>query len=433
MITLFFIILAGIFVGVLTGLLPALPVYIGPFLLYYFHNDLSLEYLLVFWLVVVSGSQFFGSVATITTKIPGEESALVYLQDLDGLTLQERNSLLHQTAIGSLIGGIVSSVFLYFALKIVNLDNLPVLASVKFQLVLYTVTLLSLLVTNKNLVWTILLFCLGFMISPQNNYAINSTWFELKTWFQGYTFFMVLLGVMIIPQILAYYDNKTSYDSKFTKITSSSQNLWLSFKSTFIGLVAGLIPGPSATTASAIAYKTTTTRSVRDKIIAAETANNSSVISCALPLLAFALPINQNTLIMSNIADIKSLYLPNAIFAGSFFQSFSVLDITIMSLIVSLFIYYYLSTHLIDLYARFVVTLHSRIKYILIAVIALLIGIDLYTAETTLVLYLILLTFFTILGIVLKLKNVSPLPLLFTIILGDKLIWLYIQAYNIYF
>ena len=432
MITLFFIILAGICVGILTGLLPALPVYIGPFLLYYFHNDLSLEYLLVFWLVVVSGSQFFGSVATITTKIPGEESALVYLHDLDGLTLQERNSLLHQTAVGSLIGGIVSSVFLYFALKIVNLDNLPVLASVKFQLVLYTVTLLSLLVTNKNLVWTILLFCLGFMISPQNNYAINSTWFELKTWFQGYTFFMVLLGVMIIPQILAYYDNKTSYDSKFTKITSSSQNLWLSFKSTFIGLVAGLIPGPSATTASAIAYKTTT-RSVSDKIIAAETANNSSVISCALPLLAFALPINQNTLIMSNIADIKSLYLPNAIFAGSFLQSFSVLDITIMSLMVSLFIYYYLSTHLIDLYARFVVTLHSRIKYILITVIALLIGIDLYTAETTLVSYLILLTFFTILGIVLKLKNVSPLPLLFTIILGDKLIWLYIQAYNIYF
>lgn len=432
MITLFCIILAGICVGVLTGLLPALPVYIGPFLLYYFHNDLSLEYLLVFWLVVVSGSQFFGSVATITTKIPGEESALVYLQDLDGLTLQERNSLLHQTAIGSLIGGIVSSVFLYFALKIVNLDNLPVLASVKFQLVLYTLTLLSLLVTNKNLVWTILLFCLGFMISPQNNYAINSTWFELKTWFQGYTFFMVLLGVMIIPQILAYYDDKTSYDSKFTKITSSSQNLWLSFKSTFIGLVAGLIPGPSATTASAIAYKTTT-RSLSDKIIAAETANNSSVISCALPLLAFALPINQNTLIMSNIADIKSLYLPNAIFAGSFLQSFSVLDITIMSLIGSLFIYYYLSTHLIDLYARFVVTLHSRIKYILIAVIALLIGIDLYTAETTIVSYLILLTFFTILGIVLKLKNVSPLPLLFTIILGDKLIWLYIQAYNIYF
>jgi TctA family transporter len=123
--TLILIILAGIFVGIVTGLLPALPVYIGPFILYYFHNSLSLEYLLIFWLVVVSGSQFFGSVATITTKIPGEESALVYLKDLDYLTLDERRALLYQTAVGSLIAGIASTVFLYVALQYVNLDNLP--------------------------------------------------------------------------------------------------------------------------------------------------------------------------------------------------------------------------------------------------------------------------------------------------------------------
>ena len=168
MITLISIILAGIFVGILTGLLPALPVYIGPFILYYFHNDLSLEYLLVFWLVVVSGSQFFGSVATITTKIPGEESALVYLKDLDYLTLNDRRTLLYQTAIGSLIAGIASTVFLYVALQFVNLDNLPFLSSIKFQIVLYTITLISLLYASKNYFWTVLLICLGFAISPQN-------------------------------------------------------------------------------------------------------------------------------------------------------------------------------------------------------------------------------------------------------------------------
>ena len=432
MITLFFIILAGIFVGILTGLLPALPVYVGPFLLYYFHNNLSLEYLLIFWLVVVSGSQFFGSVATITTKIPGEESALVYLQDLDHLTLHERQALLYQTAVGSLIAGVVSSIFLYVGLKVVNLDNLPILSSVKFQLLLYTLTLLSLLFTNKNVLWTIFLVCLGFLISPQNNYAIDSTWFEVKTLFQGYTFFMVLLGVMIIPQAFSYRKESGSYNNQFDKIIVKSQNLWLTIRSTFIGLIAGLIPGPSATTASVMAYKTTP-GSTSNKIIAAETANNSSVIACALPLLAFALPINQNTLIMSNIADIKSLFLPTGIFADSFIKSFTVLDITIISVIVSLFIYYFLSTRLIDWYAKLVVGLHSKMKFILLGVVALLIGIDLYTAETTVVSYLILLTFFTILGIVLKLRNVSPLPLLFTVILGDKLIWLYLQAYNIYF
>lgn len=432
MITLISIILAGIFVGILTGLLPALPVYIGPFILYYFHNDLSLEYLLVFWLVVVSGSQFFGSVATITTKIPGEESALVYLKDLDYLTLDERRILLYQTAVGSLIAGITSTVFLYVALQFVNLDNLPFLSSVKFQIALYTITLISLLYASKNYFWTVLLICLGFVISPQNNYAINATWFEIKTLFQGYTFFMVLLGVMIIPQVFTNYNSQTAYNSQLNQITRRTQNLWLSVKSTILGIMAGLVPGPSATTASVLAYKTTTTGN-KDRIVAAETANNSSVITCALPLLAFSLPINQNTLIMSNLADLKSLFLPSAIFENSFVGTLTVLDITTISLLVSLVIYYFLSTHLIDFYARLIVNLHSRIKFVMISIVAVLIGIDLYTAETTVVSYLTLLTFFTTIGFILKFKNVSPLPLLFTIILGDKLIWLYLQAYKLYF
>lgn len=431
MITLILIILAGILVGIITGLLPALPVYIGPFILYYFHNDLSLEYLLVFWLVVVSGSQFFGSVATITTKIPGEESALVYLKDLDYLTLDERRALLYQTAVGSLIAGITSTVFLYVALQYVNLDNLPFLSSIKFQIVLYTITLASLLYVSKNYFWTLLLICLGFAISPQNNYAITASWFEIKTLFQGYTFFMVLLGVMIIPQIFAKHDNYTSHDSQLNHVARKTQNLWLTAKSTVLGIVAGLVPGPSATTASVLAYKTT--RGSNDQIVAAETANNSSVIACALPLLAFALPINQNTLIMSNLADLKSLFLPSAIFENSFVGTLTVLDITAISLMFSLFVYYFLSTHLIDFYARLIVNLHSRMKFVMIGIVAALIGIDLYTAETTVVSYLILLVFFTTIGLILKFKNVSPLPLLFTIILGDKLVWLYLQAYKLYF
>jgi len=431
-ITLTLIILAGIIVGIITGLLPALPVYIGPFILYYFHNDLSLEYLLVFWLVVVSGSQFFGSVATITTKIPGEESALVYLRDLDYLTLDERRALLYQTAVGSLIAGITSTVFLYVALQYVNLDNLPFLSSIKFQIVLYTITLASLLYVSKNYLWTLLLICLGFIISPQNNYAIASTWFEIKTLFQGYTFFMVLLGVMIIPQLFVKYDDSTAYDSQLNQIARETQNLWLTAKSTILGIVAGLVPGPSATTASVLAYKTTIT-GAKDRIVAAETANNSSVIACALPLLAFALPINQNTLIMSNLADLKSLFLPSAIFENSFTGTLTVLDITAISLTVSLFVYYFLSTRLIDFYARLIVSLHSKMKFIMIGIVATLIGIDLYTAETTVVSYLTLLVFFTTIGVFLKFKNVSPLPLLFTIILGDKLIWLYLQAYKLYF
>ena len=72
---------AGIIVGILVGLLPVLPIYFGPFVLYYFLPYIELEHMLVFWTSVLIGSQYFGSITTITTGIPGEASSIVYLND----------------------------------------------------------------------------------------------------------------------------------------------------------------------------------------------------------------------------------------------------------------------------------------------------------------------------------------------------------------
>jgi hypothetical protein len=63
----------------------------------------------------------------------------------------------------------------------------------------------------------------------------------------------------------------------------------------------------------------------------------------------------------------------------------------------------------------------------------MLIGVDLYAAEITYDRYILLLGFFAGIGLILKRYKVNPVVLLFSIILSDKLIWLYIQSYNIYF
>jgi TctA family transporter len=110
-----------------------------------------------------------------------------------------------------------------------------------------------------------------------------------------------------------------------------------------------------------------------------------------------------------------------------------VLDITAIVLLLALVVYYFLSTHLINWYVDLVVALHHRMKFILFAVVGVLIAADLYASETTTVQYFSLLGLFTLLGLYLKKKNVSPIPLLFAIILGDKLIWLYVQSYKLYF
>lgn len=432
MLTLILVIIGAILTGILTGLLPALPVYIGPFILYYFNTNLPLEYLLIFWLVVVSGSQFFGSVATITTKIPGEDSALVYLKDLNGLSLVEKQNLLYKTAQGSLLAGICGTVFLYVVLQFVNLNAMPYLASIRFQIVVYTLTIASFLFVNRQFLWTMAMLVFGILISPQSNYTLHPTWFEFTKLFSGFSFFMVLLGILIIPEI--YNQHKTKFESIDEKYSATPDkfNIFTGIKAALLGMIAGLIPGPSATTAAVAAYKTAGA-DPKNKIFAAETANNGSVITCALPLLAFALPINQNTIMMSNLADIRSLFLPSAIFNPSFLSGFTVLDLTVTVLVGALIIYYVLSTHLIDWYVRFVLTLHSRMKFILLGVVGILIAADMYTAETTITQYFSLLVFFTILGMIFKKRNISPIPFLFAIILGDKLIWLYVQSYKLYF
>lgn len=425
-------ILAGIFVGIFTGLLPALPVFTGPFLLYYFYGDASLEYLIVFWLSVVSGSQFFGSVAVITTKIPGEESSAIYLNDLNKFSLWEKNKLLYNTALGSYIAGLFGIATIWLAMTYMNYDILPTLMSVNLQIVIYTLALASFFFVNKDWRWTIGLMCLGILIGPRNNYALNDYWYQLQELFQGYTFYMVILGTILIPQVFTSNSYFNVKQQKFEAIRLKFK--WLaSVKNSVIGCLSGLIPGPSASLGATYAYNLAG-KKADDKIVAAETANNASVITVAIPLFLLALPININTMIMSNLMDIKSIDIPIEIMEMSnVFPSLTIIEVVLASLLFALTIYYLLSTRLIDWYVKIIQLLHYKIKLILIVVLALLIGVDLYSSEITWERYLILLSVFTVIGYILKKYKVNPIVLLFSIILSDKLIWLYIQMFTINF
>lgn len=433
MLTFICIILFGILVGILVGLFPALPVYTGPFLLYYFAPTWPIEYQLTFWLVVISGSQFFGSVATITTQIPGEESSLVYLNDLNSLSHTQKNILLYNTAWGSLIAGLISTAAVGVILHSINGFEVTWFSSLKFQLLCYTLAIVSFFFMNRNIFVTVALVLLGLLLAPKNNYALPENWFWLQQWTQGYTFYMLILGLMIIPELLTLKIDHIKEDNEEFVAEHSRVLSWFNtLKSSVIGLVAGLVPGPSASLGSIAAYKTTRSDTM-SKITAAETANNASVITCALPLLMLALPINQNTLIMSNIADLRSITLHEVIWQPSFVSGITVIDLTLIAVSVALVIYYYLSTHLIDYYTQLIKSLYHKLKFVMIAIVSALVAIDVLTEEIAATHYFMLLSFFVLIGLVLQRFKISPIPFMFAVILGDKIIWSYLQAWNIYF
>lgn len=424
--------LAGLAVGILGGLLPALPVYIGPFILYTFHQGMSVTEMLVFWLTAFIGGQYFGSIATITTRIPGEESALVYINDLENYTLQEKNRLLYDTALSSSVATLMAVVLMWFIISYLQLGQLPFLYSAWFQGIIYSILIVTfLLMRRSKWFWVLLTMIFGISIAPHANYALPDAWYSWTWMFEGYTFYLIILGTLIIPNLFSYTaDVDTS--THFEAVKDRRFNWWKTTKASAIGFGTGLIPGPSAEVGSIVAYKAAG-KNTNDKIIAAEAANNSAILASIIPFFLMAIPVNNNGVLMSGIMDMHGLIMSEAIMQPTHMFGMTVIDLLTVILLFVTVLYYLLSTRLIDYYVKLMSILHGRIKIILITLVTFLIYVDLLTAEITILHYFTLLGLFSIIGIILKRFHISAIPMMFSILLGDRLVWAFIQFTKIYF
>jgi TctA family transporter len=140
MLELVFVGLLGLLVGIALGLFSVFPIYFAGFVVYALHPVWSPELLLVFWATAAIGSQFFGSVSTITLGIPGEASALVWINDLKGMSLRERNHLLYHTARGSLVAGMIALGVVWIAYHWISAYSY-FLSSVNFVLAMFTLVI----------------------------------------------------------------------------------------------------------------------------------------------------------------------------------------------------------------------------------------------------------------------------------------------------
>lgn len=423
----------GMLTGIAVGLLPVLPIYLGPFLIYFFMDMFPVEHLLAFWTCVLIGSQFFGSISTITLGIPGESSTLVYLQDIFKMSMEEKNSLLYQTAKGSFVAGMIGIIFLYLIVGVFKLSGHVFFSSIRFQIVAYTFAVLSFVFIDKKYVYSIILIALGIILGPKNNYVLPESWYKIQLLFDGTTLYMIILGMLILPQVILSTSSSFQTNGNFLPDKMAKADPVKLIKNTIIGLFSGLIPGPSAELASTIAYRLDRS-GTHGKIIAAETANNSAVISLLIPFFLLGLPITQSTIIFSNIMDLKMINIPEILLNGSeVFSGLNIITGLTITLLCVTAVYYYLSINFIDLYVKFVRMLHEKMKIVMLAIVAAMVMVDVYVAEISIMNYLTLLAAFAALGILLEKLKVNPIPFMFAILLGDKLVWVYIQFYTIYF
>jgi putative tricarboxylic transport membrane protein len=422
--------IAAMALGVLIGLLPSLPVFLGPLLMLPFAQHISTEAMLLVWMLTIIGSQYFGSVAVITTKIPGEENTLIYLRDLDNLTLMEKVGLLRHTALGSLIAGLLSAAILYMAFYVLKIKDSNLFSMAWMQALVFSTLLLSFIIMEFRKWWAaVALMAVGLVLSTKNNYALPSWWITVQSMFDDKTLFMMTLGLVIIPGALDRFDLSESITS--IKEHTQMKFPWVSaIVASIVGFIAGLVPGPSAYTGSYAAYQIS--RDPKIKIIAAEAANNSAVIASALPFLLTAIPLNQNTLLLLAALELNGVEINHAIW-GTGSLGMTLMGEILLAIVASSVIYYFLAVNFIRYYVKVIELFHKRGLILLTSLLLLMCAVDINTSNVDTLSYIALTGFFTVVGLGLRKLKINSLPFLFAIIIGDRLVWSFIQVYRIYF
>jgi putative tricarboxylic transport membrane protein len=424
---------SGILTGILIGLFPVFPIYLGAFLLYITATIWTPEQMLLFWAISSIGSQFFCSVSTITLGIPGDASSLIYVNDVKKLSLSERNRLLWQTSRGSLVSAFTALCLVWLLYNSYSQLGLKFLGKVEIKFILLYTVILFLIFTSKNKIITTLIAAFAILIAPQNNYALPIGWYTTSIFLQHTTFFMLVLAMVVIPDVVSYdtkfiSNNKEKFNPEKTKLP-----WWLVIKNTIIGCTVSLVPGPAAEISAATAYYTTKSNT-NDKIIAAETANNPGVIMMLLPFFLLGLPFTPSSIIVSNIMDIKVVnVIELAKSSSSVISGISVLDSIILLALMTVVFYYILSIRFINFYTNIVKLAHSRLKIILLIIVIAMIYLDVSIQEISWISYLLLLFGYMVIGFIMKKFHINPMPFIFVYLLGDIIIWTTMQVFLIHF
>jgi len=413
---------AGIAAGMLVGLFPAMPIALGMMLIFPFAEIMSVFEIFIYWAAVIIGSQYFGSVAAITTGMPGETSSLVYLNAIKPLGITDRLKMILYTARGSLTASVAASVVCMAVFLIGSYDFMFWFNKIWVKAVVFSLALGFFIYLSSNRWAAAILVCIGVLLGPKNNYALPDTWFALQLVFQNTTFFSMALGLLIVPELFKKY-NEDHWRNKNNTNQVGDMPWGSAVRGGIIGSFIGLIPGPSATLSSNLAYQSE--RDLARKVTAAESANNSAMITSMLPLLIVGIPITIGEVIVLQILQTKLVDWPDLSDVGAIGSMLIQIQLICVALAV---VFYFLSTRLIDFYGRALQVLQTRFRVILAVLIATLGFVDFYYSELGIIKYTLLFLFFSFIGLWLDRKGIDPIPMLFAFILGDKVIWTAIQV-----
>lgn len=432
MLTLLTVSILALFVGILVGLFPVLPIWIGPILLIPFLNYLEVYHILTFFLVIAIGSQFFGSVATLLSGIPGETSSLSYAEDAKNLTFKQRINLIRDTAWASLITGVVSISVTWLLFAGVG-SYLAELTSFKIQWFVLGLCVLVIILSSKNIIIGTLMLLLGIFLSNKTHPDLPLWIIKTQTFSSDTTVFLITLAGVIIPSMFfarQYVTLNSPNIKKTYDLKVNSKIIKPIAQGGVLGYLIGFMPGPAAMMSSILAYRLPK-KNKQEGIIKSESANNAAIVAECVPFMGLGIPINTTAVLVYSLLSLKLVAWPSAIYQTVY--GVSVYSIVFAGALLSTIVFFYLSTRFLNRYCQLLDSMGSKITWLWSLLLVGMIILDLYVNVLNPYYYTMWLTVMCLLGYLLFKTRVSGIALIFGYVLGDRIIWAGMQTYQYYY
>lgn len=319
----------GILSGAAIGLLPGIGAASAMLMLYPVLSQFDLYQVFVFYLALMSSTQYYGSVSAIVFGVAGEVSSLPAVKHGHQLFLQGQGTqALSYTSSGSFFASVLAIVCMGLIFYVFD-DYLIFMLKGKVVLTLLSIALLIILLTSDKKMAAVAFGALGLaagQVGYNNLHDVRFLTFGIPQLDGGLSLFPIFCGLIIIPilwqqiliksSLLALDVEPVKFSNRIKLLTDLQH--WASVaRGSVVGFFTGMIPGCSYTISSNIADslegKIVKSHHAVKQLIAAESANNSGSISVLVPLLLLAIPIVFSEAVLLGLAESKGFSYTNSL------------------------------------------------------------------------------------------------------------------------
>jgi putative tricarboxylic transport membrane protein len=318
------VIVLGIASGILIGVFPGLGPASGIMLLYPVLLGLPITDLFVFYSVMMSSVQYYGSIPSIVYGVAGEITSTPAVHYGHAEFKQGRGAeLLSGTATSSLIASIVGVVI--FAISAQYTDFMKYFINNNPRLILLTAIIALISIASPQKILALFFVTVGLTLGHVGYNTFSQEYFLSAPGFlaSGIPFVPVFIGFLMLPEIYYYAKHKPLavdvYMGEFN-IKTRLTNLFRfppvlsSLRGSMIGAILGLVPmvGTSISSMIAAAVEKKVCNNNQKIVISAEAANNSASITVLIPLIFLALPVIPSESVIMALAERNGFGIANS-------------------------------------------------------------------------------------------------------------------------